>query len=131
MFESGPPRSAEKAQPNLGEILEDALHQAKSLVQAELSLARSELVGELNSAYSALGLLAAGAILLQAGLATSGVLLVLALGVGVAAVTVVVAFFALSGVMVFLALRSFERKKFPRTAARLALDAKQVMEAVK
>ena len=131
MFESGAVRSAEKARPNLGEVLEDALHQAKSLVQAELSLARSELVGELSHAYSALGFLAAGAILLQAGLATLGVLLVLALGVGIAAGAVVVAFLALGGALVFLAIRSFERKKFPRTTARLALDAKQVMETVK
>ena len=130
MFESAAPRSAEKSRPNLGDILEDALHQAKSLVQAELSLARRELVGEVSSAYSALGLLAAGAVLLTAGLATLGVLLVLAFGVGIAAAAVVVAFLALGTVLVVMACRSLERKKFPRTSARLALDAKQVMETV-
>jgi Flp pilus assembly protein TadB len=131
MFESAAPRSAERSQPNLGDILEDALHQAKSLVQAELSLARRELVGELSSAASALALLSAGAILLTAGLATLGALLVLAFGVGIAAAAVVVAFLAPGTVLVVVAVRSLERKRFPRTTARLALDAKQVMETVK
>ncbi len=131
MFGSEAKRAPETPGPNLGDLLEDALHQAKDLVQAELSLARRELASELDAAYSALGLLAVGAVLVQAGVATLGVVLVLAFGVGVAAISVVVGFLAIGGVLVVLALRSLERRKLPRTTARLALDAKQVLETVK
>jgi len=129
MFESVAARPADK--PSLGDILEDVVHQAKSLVQAELSMARRELTFELSRAVSGLGLLAAGAILLTAGLSTLGVLLVLAFGVGIAAAAVVVTFLALGTALVLMAMRSLDRKRFPRTTARLALDAQQVMETVK
>ena len=36
--------------PNLTDLVEDALHQAKTLVQAEFSLARNELKSELKQA---------------------------------------------------------------------------------
>ena len=131
MLESAAPRSSDKTPPNLGDLLEDALHQAKTLVQAELSLAKGELASELNELYGSLLLLGVGAIFLQAALATLGVLLVLAFGVGVAATAVVVVLAIVGGVFALLALRSLQKKKLPRTSSRLALDAKQVLETVK
>ena len=58
MFESAAIRKEEAPQRNLGELLEDALHQGNNLLQAELSLARKEFSGELDAA------LGAGAILI-------------------------------------------------------------------
>lgn len=131
MFESAAVRKTEEPQRNLGELLESTLHQAKTLLQAEVSLARSELSSELDAAVGAAGILAAGAMCLQAGLVTLGVLLILAFGVGVASIAVVVALFALGAFAVIYAVRSLQQRKLQRTSARLALDAKQVMETVK
>jgi hypothetical protein len=59
------------------------------------------------------------------------VLLVLAFGVGKAAVAVVL-LLAVVGVLLCLsAKRALERRKLPRTTARLAQDSRQVMETVK
>jgi hypothetical protein len=125
--------AAERASgtPNLGELLESTLHNAKTLLQAELSLAKRELSSELTSMLSSLGLLIAGAFFLQSPLTTLGVLLVLAFGMGIAAVAVVVVLAGIGAVLLFVALRALERKKLPRTTARLALDTQQVMETVK
>jgi uncharacterized membrane protein len=117
--------------PNLGDLVEDALHQAKTLVQAEFSLARSELKAELKQALSSALLLGAGAMCLQAALVTLGVLLVLALGVGLASVFVVLGFVVISVALFAAGLRSAQGRKLPRTTDRLASDAKQVMETVK
>jgi ABC-type nickel/cobalt efflux system permease component RcnA len=68
---------------------------------------------------------------LQAGLVTLGVLAVLALGVGTAAVGVVIALAAVGAVFLLVSWRALAQRKLPHTAARLALDAKQVMETVK
>jgi hypothetical protein len=122
---------AHAAPPNLGDLLENTLHHAKSLLQAELSLARRELSGELSAAYGSLGLLVVAAMFLQAALSTLAVVLVLAFGVGVTAVGLVVLLAAIGGVLMVIALRSLERRKLPRTTARLAMDAEQVMETVK
>jgi hypothetical protein len=94
--------------PNLGQLLENTLHHGKTLLQAELSLAR-----------------------LQAALTTLGVVLVLAFGVGVAAIALIVVLAGAGTVLVVMALRALERKKLPRTTARLTLDAQEVMETVK
>ena len=123
--------SANAAAPNLAELLESTLHHAKDLLQAELSLARQELSRELSSAFGSLGLLAAGAMFLQAALTTLGVILVLQFGVGIAAAALVIVFAGVGVVLSVLALRALERRKLPRTTARLALDAQQVMETVK
>ena len=115
MSESGTERGA---QPNLGQLLEDTLHHGKSLLQAELSLARSEVASELSSAFSSLGLLATGAMLLQAALTTLGVALVLAYGVGVVAFVVIASLTSFGSLLLLLGLRGLERKKLPRTTAR-------------
>jgi hypothetical protein len=122
---------ADAAPPHLGELLENTLHHAKSLLQAELSLARRELSGELSAAYGSLGLLVVAAMFLQAALSTLAVVLVLAFGVGIAAVGLVALLAAVGAVLMVVALCSLERRKLPRTTARLALDAQQVMETVK
>jgi hypothetical protein len=119
------------APPNLGDLIEDALHQAKTLVQAEFSLARAELKSELEQVVGSAILLLAGAMCLQAAVVTLGVLLVLALGVSFASVAVVVALVAIAALLVVLGLRSLKGRKLPRTAARLSSDAKQVLETVK
>jgi hypothetical protein len=119
------------AEPNLGDLLESTLHHAKDLLQAELSLARREVSSEVRGALGSIALLAVGAMFLQAALSTLGVVLVLAFGVGIAAVALVVALAALGGVLTIVALRSLDRRKLPRTTERLALDAQQVMETVK
>ena len=119
------------AEPNLGDLLESTLHHAKDLLQAELSLARREVSSEVSGALGSIALLAVGAMFLQAALSTLGVVLVLAFGVGIAAVALVVALAALGGVLTIVALRSLDRRKLPRTTERLALDAQQVMETVK
>ena len=134
MFESAersPARTTPNAPPNVGDLLEDVLYQGKTLVQAEFSLAKRELTGELKAAVGALGLIAGGVMFLQAGLVTLGVTLVMTFGIGWAAVAVVIALFASGAVLVLLAIRSLEQRKLPRTTERLALDAKQVMETVK
>jgi hypothetical protein len=128
MSESAAERAA---QPNLGQLLENTLHHGKSLLQAELSLARSELASELSSAFSSLGLLAIGAMFLQAALTALGVVLVLSFGVGVVAIVVIALFSSLGSLLLVLGLRGLERKKLPRTTARLAIDVEQVMETVK
>jgi uncharacterized membrane protein YqjE len=123
--------AAPKPAPNLGELVEDALQQAKTLVQAELSLARRELRGELKRALGSALLLGAGAMFLQAALLSSCVLLVLALGGGIASVAVVLALVAIAGLLLLLGVRSARGEKLPRTTARLSRDAKQVLETVK
>lgn len=124
-------RAPEKPSPNLGDLLEDVLHQSKSLVQAEFSLARREFVADLKTTASSLVVVIFGVLILQAALATLGVLLVMAFGVGVGGAAVVVGFFAVGAVVLVWGLRSIERRKLARTSARLSLDAKQVMETVK
>ena len=128
MLESAAPKPPA---PNLGDLIEDAMHQAKILVQAEFSLARGELKSELHQALGSAILLGAGAMCLQAALVTLGVLLVLALGVSVASVVVVLALVAIAAVLLVLGVRSLQRSKLPRTTARLSSDAKQVLETVK
>ena len=128
MLESAAPKPPS---PNLGDLLDDALHQAKTLVQAELSLARGELKVELKQALGSVTLLVAGAMCLQAALVTLGVLLVLALGVSLASGIVVLALVAIGAVLLVLGIRSSQRAKLPRTTARLSSDAKQVLETVK
>ncbi|HKO50291.1 MAG TPA: phage holin family protein [Polyangiaceae bacterium] len=117
-------------EPNLGELMEDALHQAKTLVQAEFSLARAELKGELRQMLGSTLLLVVGAMFAQAALVTAGVVLVLALGVGGESAIVVLGLFALAALFLVLGVRSAQLK-LPRTAARLSKDAKQVLETVK
>jgi uncharacterized membrane protein len=128
MLESAVPK---QPAPNLGELVEDALHQAKTLVQAEFSLARSELKGELKQALSSALLLGAGAMCLQAALVTLGVLLVLALGVGVASVLVVFGLVVIAAALMLVGVHAIKGRKLPRTTDRLASDAKQVLETVK
>ena len=128
MYESAPPK---KSAPNLAELVEDALEQAKTLVQAEFSLARAELKAELKRALASALLLGAGAMFLQAALVTLGVLLVLALGVGIASAGVVLALFAIAASLLVLGVRSAGREKLPRTSARVSVDAKRVLETVK
>ncbi len=128
MLESVAPKSPEA---NLGDLVEDALHQAKTLVQAEFSLARGELKAELKQALGSALLLGAGAMFLQAALVTLGVLLVLALGVSIASAVVVLGLAAIAALLVLLGVRSVPREKLPRTTARLSADAKQVLETVK
>lgn len=131
MFESAPTPGIEKPTPNLGDLLEDALHQAKTLVQAELGLARSELKTEFGRALSALLVLMLGVMFLQAALTTLGVLLVVAFGVGIAASAVVIGLAAVGLVLAVVGVRMLDRKKLPQTSARLSVDAKQVLETVK
>jgi len=117
--------------PNLTDLVEDALHQAKTLVQAEFSLARNELKSELKQALGSALLLVFAAMCMQTALATLGILLVLALGVSFASAAVVLGFVLLAGALLLLGLRSVRRSKLPRTTARLSSDAKQVLETVK
>jgi len=117
--------------PNLADLVEDALQQAKTLVQAEFSLARGELKNELKQVLGSALLLGAGAMCLQAAIVTLGVLLVLALGVSVASGLVVLGLAVIAGVLLLLGVRSAQRAKLPRTTARLRADAKQVLESVK
>lgn len=133
MLEPATPRQAtpRQADPGLGDLIEDALHQAKTLVQAEFSLARAELENELKRALGSAILLASGAMCLQAALVTLGVLLVVALGVGAASVLVVLGLLAFAAVLLAFGARSLRRSKLPRTTARLRADAKQVLETVK
>lgn len=128
MLESAAPKPPP---PNLSELVEDALHQAKTLVQAEFSLAREELKGELKQVLGSALMLAAGAMFLQAALVTLGTLLVLVLGVSLASGLVVLGLFVLGGLLLMLGLNAVRRSKLPRTTARLSSDAKQVLETVK
>lgn len=123
--------AAPKQPPNLGDLVEDALHQAKTLVQAEFSLARGELKAELKQMLGSALLLGVGAMFLQAALVTLGVLLVLALGVSLASVGIVLGLLAIAGLLLVLGVRSARHQKLPRTTARLSSDAKQVLETVK
>jgi uncharacterized membrane protein YqjE len=131
MTEPSVQRAPAPSPPDLGDLLEDALHQAKSLVQAEFSLARRELVTELSTTLSSLVALLIGVMFLQAALVTLGVLLVLALGVSIAAAAVVVALAAIGSLVVLVARRKLAQRKLPHTAARLTRDANQVLETVK
>jgi len=117
--------------PNLGDLVEDALHQAKTLVQAELSLARAELKAELKQFLGSLLLFGVGAMFAQAALVTFGVFFVLTLGVRGEALLVVLGLLAVAAVFLVLGVRSMELKKLPRTTERLSKDAKQVLETVK
>jgi len=107
------------------------LHQAKTLVQAEISLARGELKQELKQALGSALLLGAGVMVLQAALITLGVLLVLALGVGAASVLVVLGLVAFAALLLLLGVRSVRHRRLPSTTARLSSDAKQVLETIK
>jgi uncharacterized membrane protein YqjE len=131
MIEPSVQRAPAPSPPDLGDLLEDALHQAKSLVQAEFSLARRELVAELSTTLSSLVALLIGVMFLQAALVTLGVLLVLALGVGIASAAVVVALAAIGSLVVLVARHKLAQRKLRHTAARLTRDAKQVLETVK
>jgi|SRR6185369_1145709 len=128
MLESAAPKPEE---PNLGDLIEDALHQAKTLVQAEFSLARGELKNELKQTLGSAIMLGVGVMCLQAALVTLGVLLVLALGVGAASALVVLGMLVFAALFVVIGLRSLRGSKLPRTTARLTSDAKQVLETVK
>jgi uncharacterized membrane protein YqjE len=131
MFEPATPHGAENAPPNLGKLLEDALHQAKNLVQAELSLARTELKGELTAVYGTLLWFGLGVLFLQAALVAGSVLLVMALGAGALAGVVVFAFVLVGAMFLLLAWRALAKKKLPRTMARLTADATQILETAK
>jgi Flp pilus assembly protein TadB len=115
---------------NLGDLVEDALQQTKTLVRAEFSLAWSELKSELKQALGSALLLGAGAMCLQTALVTLALVLVLALGPALASL-VILGFVALAALFLVLGVRSAQHKKLPRTSARLSSDAKQVLEAVK
>ncbi|MEI9938915.1 MAG: phage holin family protein [Pseudomonadota bacterium] len=128
MLESAAPK---QPTPNLGDLVEDALHQAKTLVQAEFALARGELKEELKHTLGSALLLGTGAMFLQAALVTLGVLLVLALGVSVASGLVVLGLAAIGTSIFVLGLRSTQQRRLPRTSARLGTDAKQLLETVK
>ncbi|MEO7036414.1 MAG: phage holin family protein [Polyangiaceae bacterium] len=131
MSESLRPHAPEPTQPKLGDLVEDALHQAKTLVQAELSLARRELVSEVASTFDSLIWLAFGALFAQAALTTLGVLAVLALGVGVASLAVVLVSAAVSTALFSVGIRVLKQRSLPKMTARLAMDAKQVLETAK
>ncbi len=122
---------ANAAEPSLGQLLEKTMHHAKELVQAEISLARHELSNEVSAALGAVALLVAGIVFLQAALTTLGVLLVIQLGGGAIAASVVVFMTLVGTALCLLAKRGLEKRKFPQTSSHLALDADQVMETVK
>jgi uncharacterized membrane protein YqjE len=111
--------------------LEDALIQARKLIQAELSLARRELHSELTSASSVLLFLAIGAMLLQAALVTLAVLVVMTLGPGYAALAVVGGLLLAGAACALLAKRALQHKKLPRTLARLSTDTREILESAK
>ena len=117
--------------PSMGDLLEDALRQARTLVEAEFSLARAELKQELKRALGSALLLAAGAMFLQAALVTLGVLLVLALGASIASGVIVLALACIATSLLLIGVRAVRQEKLPRTTARLSTDAKQVLETVK
>jgi len=125
------PDSPESKQASLSDLVQDALQQAKTLVEAEFSLARGELKAELKQKFGAALLLAAGAMFLQAALVTLGVLLVLALGVNLASACVVLGFVAGAALLLLFGVRSARALDLSRTTARLKADARQVLETVK
>jgi uncharacterized membrane protein YqjE len=131
MFEPATTHGAEHDSPNLGKLLEDALLQAKTLVQAELSLARSELKGELTAVYGSLLLIGISALFLQAALVAGSVLLVMSLGAGALAGAVVFAFALVGATFLLFARRALAAIKLPRTMARLTADATQILETAK
>ena len=131
MNERAARHAPELSSPNLGEVLEDVLLQAKTLVQAELSLAKREITSEVRGTIGALVLLGIGVMFLQAGLTTLGVLLIAAFGPGVAAAVVVALLAVIGAAFTVVAVQKLRQKKLPQTTERLALDAKQVVEAVK
>lgn len=131
MTDAAVKNAAKQTSDNFGDLVEDALLQAKTLVQAELSLAKREVTSEVHEALGSLLVLFVGAMFLQAALVTLGVLLVLALGVSLASGSVVVVLAAIGAACALVAARSLGKRKLPRTSARLALDAKQVLETVK
>ncbi len=124
-------RAPEKPAPNLGDLLEDVLHQAKSLFEAELALAKRELVSDLKSGAVSVALVAVALLFLQAALTTLGVLLVMTVGAGFGGALVVVGMLAVSVTALLFARHLLARRKLARTSARLTTDAKQVMETVK
>lgn len=117
--------------PNLGEVLEDVLVQAKNLVQAELSLAKHELTSQARATVGSLIVLGVGVMFLQAALTTLGVLLITAFGPGGIAAVVVAVLAAIGAACALVASRQLQGKKLAQTSERLTLDAKQVAEAVK
>jgi len=117
--------------PNLGDLVEDALHQAKTLVQAEFSLARGELKDELKQVAGSALLVGAGVMFAQAALTTLGVLLVLAFGAGLASALVVVALVVIAASLIVVGIRAAKGQKLRRTSKRLKTDAQQVLETVK
>jgi uncharacterized membrane protein YqjE len=123
--------SAPTAPPSFGELVEHTLHDAKGLLQAELSLARRELSSEVSSALGSIGLFLAGAMFLQAALTTLGVFVLIVFGAGAVGASMIA---VLAGIGIWLCVRAkhaLAQRKLPRTTARLALDAEQVMGAVK
>ncbi|MEP7051352.1 MAG: phage holin family protein [Pseudomonadota bacterium] len=130
MLESTP-HKADLPAPNLGDLVADALHQAKTLVQAELSLVKRELIQEVTGTVSSLIWLVTGVLFAQAALTTLGVLAVLALGVGIASVGVVLLLAAVAAAFFAIGVRVLKQRKLPKSTARLASDAKRVMETVK
>jgi uncharacterized membrane protein YqjE len=130
MFESTPAKP-EVVPPNLGDLVSDAVHQAQTLVQAELSLAKRDLKREVAEAFGSLLWIAAALIFAQAALTTLGVLAVIALGAGVASLGVVLLLAAVAGSLLSIGVRALKQRKLPQPTARLVSDAKQVMEAVK
>lgn len=130
MFESTPAKP-EVASPNLGDLVSDAVHQAKTLLQAELSLAIRELKGEVSRTFDSLIWIGVGVIFAQAALTTLGVLAVLALGASIASLGVIVLLAAIAATLLSIGVRALKQRKLPHATARLASDAKQVMETVK
>lgn len=131
MPESTLKRAPDQPTPDLGDLLEDVLHQAKTLMQAELSLARRELVTEVKTAAGSVVLLIVAVMILQAALVTLGVLLVLALGVGLASAGVIVGLAVIGTAILLFSRRALTRQNVANPLRRLTVDAKQVMETVK
>ena len=129
MFES--PMHKSDGPSGLGDLLEDALLQARNLVQAELTLARAELKGELKVAVASVLMLVTAAMFLQAGIVVFGVVLVVAWGASAASYVVVAALLAVGVALALLALRGLAKDHLVQTAARLSTDAKQLMETAK
>ena len=115
---------------NVGDLVEDVLLQAKTLLQAELSLARREIALELGAARALMVWLTVGVLCIHAALVSLGVLLVLWLGAGYGALTVAV--LAVAGVSCTgVALRRFQGRKLPRTTDRLRSDAQHILATLK
>lgn len=123
--------SANQSPAHLGELLEDTLGHAKSLIQAEFALARREVASQVTAASGSVLMLLGGIMFVQAALSTLGVLLVLAFGVGAASAALVVVLAAIGVSLAILALGSLKRRNLSHTSARLQLDAQEIMETVK